>query len=248
MESNTTSEEKTNGIIINSSTTDSLSANLTNTGIILGSDYVSPNISNRIVWSPTEELVQCLQKTNTVDVIIEIEEKTATKYEFDKNTGRYRVDRVCKSPFVYPYAYGYIPNTLAEDSDELDIFIICDFHIIRGSIIKSRILGVIYMEDEKGVDHKIVVVPDDSVCKGWWSDYNTLNDLPKTYYDNLVYFLDHYKDNEEGKFTTMHGKGTPEEATEEIIKSVNMFTDDLNKKIEKDNICKCNQRFGGYST
>lgn len=185
--------------------------------------------------SPTKSLLFQMENNNTIDVIIEIEKNTATKYEFDKSSGRYRVDRVCKSPFVYPYAYGYIPNTLAEDNDELDIFIICDFHIIRGSIIKTRILGVIYMEDEKGIDHKVIVVPSEDVCKGWWSDYTTLEDLPKSYYDNLIYFLDHYKDNEEGKFTTIHGNGSPKEARDEIIKSVNMYNDRLKQKKEKDN-------------
>jgi inorganic pyrophosphatase len=113
------------------------------------------------------------------DVFIEISKDSNIKYEYDKESGGIRLDRVLKSSMVYPENYGYIQNTLADDGDALDIILIADYPLVPGSFVKSRIIGVLDMEDEKGIDHKVIVVPD--TCVDSTYEYvNDIDDLPQS--------------------------------------------------------------------
>ena len=112
-----------------------------------------------------------------VDVVIEIPYNTFIKYEFDDKIGKMRCDRILNTAMLYPGNYGYIPNTLAGDGDALDILLVCDYPIYQGVMVKSEIIGVLIMEDQKGIDEKVIVVPASEVDSNY-NDVDKLSDLP----------------------------------------------------------------------
>ena len=134
-----------------------------------------------------------------IDVIIEIPYNTFIKYEFDEQTSRMRCDRILNTAMLYPGNYGYIPNTLAGDGDALDILLVCDYAIYPGIIVKTKIIGVLIMEDEKGIDEKVIVVPTKEVDINY-AEIRELEDLPKVTVSKIKHFFEHYKDNETTKW------------------------------------------------
>ena len=130
-----------------------------------------------------------------VDVIVEIPYNTFIKYEFDESLNKMRCDRILNTSMLYPGNYGYIPNTLAGDGDPLDILMVCDYPIYPGIIVNTKIIGVLIMEDEKGIDEKVIVVPSPEVDQNY-KDVNELEDLPKVTISKIKHFFQHYKDNE----------------------------------------------------
>ena len=136
-----------------------------------------------------------------VDVIIEVEKHSNKKWEYDRKNDTLFLDRLLKYPYFYPYAYGFFPNTLGNDGDELDVLLITD-RIYRNytedkTIIECYIVGGLMMHDEKGKDEKIFVVPKDEI-----EDYNdkTESEL-QTIRDDIVWFFSNYKLREEGKWS-----------------------------------------------
>ncbi|MBI4277486.1 MAG: inorganic diphosphatase [Armatimonadetes bacterium] len=97
---------------------------------------------------------------NTVEAFVEIPKGSRNKYEYDEATGRIRLDRVLYSPLHYPTDYGFIPQTLAEDGDHLDILIVTHEPTFPGCVVPVRPVGVLDMRDDKGRDQKILGVPD----------------------------------------------------------------------------------------
>ena len=159
----------------------------------------------------------------TVEAVIEIPKDTNVKYEFDYDFELLRVDRILNVPFVYPSHYGYIPKTLAEDGDCLDVLIISDFNLIPGCIIKGKVIGVLLMEDEKGIDHKIICVPADDVDKKSTTT-QSLDDINSSHLKKIEYFFEHYKDLEKDKWVKVIRWGTIQEAQDIITKSQLDFT------------------------
>lgn len=141
--------------------------------------------------------------TNTIDAIIEVPKNTNLKYEFDKKSNMIRLDRILHSSMIYPYNYGYIPNTLAGDGDPLDIMIISEFKIYPNTVISCRIIGVLVTEDEKGMDEKILAVPAESVDPSY-NNINEYTDLDKSILQKIEYFFTHYKSNEPNKWIKIH--------------------------------------------
>jgi len=138
--------------------------------------------------------------TTKVSVYIEIEQHSSIKYEFDKNENKLLVDRILPDPFVYPYAYGFIPNTLAMDGDDLDALIITDKLIQNNAFYEVFIIGVLVMEDEKGMDEKILcVLAEDS------TDIQSISDLDKSVLDKIHWFFSNYKKNTPGKWSRVMG-------------------------------------------
>ena len=135
----------------------------------------------------------------TINAIIEIPYNTFIKYEYDHNHKRMRCDRILNTAMLYPSNYGYIPNTLAQDGDALDILVVCDYPIYPGTIIEVKILGVLIMTDEKGLDEKIIAVPSDNVDLNFKS-INKLDDLSPILIIKIKHFFEHYKDNEINKW------------------------------------------------
>src|SRR5258707_7833579 len=96
-----------------------------------------------------------------INVIVEIPQDSPIKYEIDKESGALFVDRFLPTAMHYPGNYGFVPQTLAEDGDPLDVLILGCAAVIPGAVVRCRPIGVLDMEDEKGADHKIIAVPVD---------------------------------------------------------------------------------------
>ena len=131
--------------------------------------------------------------SDIVDAFIEIPKESYVKYELDKKTKLLRCDRILKLPMPYPENYGFIPKTLAQDGDELDILVITKEGLQPGSLIECRILGYLEMEDEKGVDEKIIAVPSDRIDT-YFTKVKDISQLPNLTLNKIKYFFQHYKD------------------------------------------------------
>ena len=137
-----------------------------------------------------------------VDVVIEIPYKSYVKYEYDEDLDKIRCDRILNTSMLYPGNYGYIPNTIAGDGDPLDILLVCEYSIYPGVVIETKVVGVLVMEDEKGLDEKLIVVPSMSVDKNF-ENINELDDLPRLTLEKIKHFFTHYKDNDDGKWSNV---------------------------------------------
>ena len=139
-------------------------------------------------------------KSGHVEVFIEIEKFSNQKYELNKKTGELELDRILPYPYFYPYAYGFIPNTLAMDGDDLDALIITDIPLKKDNKYKTKIVGVLVMEDEKGMDEKVLcVLHDDSNVITDISDFET------DVLDNIKWFFENYKNKTSGKWSNVTG-------------------------------------------
>ena len=114
----------------------------------------------------------------SVNVIIEVSANSNVKYEMDKESGALIVDRFLHTPMFYPANYGFLPHTLADDGDPLDALVITRFKLQEGSVIKAKPVGVLIMEDEKGMDEKIICVPSNKLDKAY-ENVNDVKDLPE---------------------------------------------------------------------
>lgn len=135
-----------------------------------------------------------------IDCLIEISKDSNIKYEYDKESNKLRCDRFLHTSMTYPSNYGYIPETLSDDGDPIDILVICDYKIIPNCLINVKIIGVLEMKDEKGFDEKLIAVPHENIdpCSKY---INNLNDLPKSLLEKIHHFFKHYKDTEINKFS-----------------------------------------------
>lgn len=143
----------------------------------------------------------------TAEVYVEIEKHTNVKYEFCKSANTLLVDRILPYPYFYPHAYGFIPNTLAPDNDELDILIISGKHLPNNTHYRVKIIGALLMEDEKGEDDKILCVLEEE------SEYiKDIHDLSEYTKDGLFWFFSNYKSTTPGKWSKVGGFKNKEEA------------------------------------
>lgn len=137
---------------------------------------------------------------NEVNVIIEIPAQSeAVKYEIDKETGALMVDRFMGTAMHYPCNYGFIPQTLGEDGDPLDVLVVTPLPLRATSVIRCRLVGVLDMTDESGRDEKLVAVPIKKVTP-IYEDVQEATDLPQLTLDQIKHFFEHYKDLEPGKW------------------------------------------------
>ena len=158
-----------------------------------------------------------------VNVIIEVPSHSdPVKYEVDKDTGAMFVDRFMGTPMHYPCNYGYIPQTLSEDGDPVDVLVVTPIPVISGSVIRVRPLGMLCMTDEAGKDSKIIAVPIDKLSS-LYSSMNSVHDLPKSLLDSIAHFFDHYKDLESGKWVKIDGWVDTDEAKREILDSIERY-------------------------
>ncbi|HEX7390925.1 MAG TPA: inorganic diphosphatase [Acidiphilium sp.] len=139
-----------------------------------------------------------------INVVIEIPQGSAVKYEVDKESGAVVVDRFLFTPMAYPAAYGFIPGTLADDGDPADALVLTPASVVPGSVIRARPIGVLRMEDEAGQDEKIVCVPHDKIHPEW-SKITEVSELPEITRDAIAHFFTHYKDLEKGKWVKVTG-------------------------------------------
>ena len=155
-----------------------------------------------------------------VNVIIEIPANgDPVKYEVMKEAGVLKVDRFLSTPMHYPCNYGYVPRTLSEDNDPIDILVVTPFPLINGSVIEARPIGMLEMTDEAGKDTKIIAVP----CKKLttlYDDVEEYGDLPKVLLGSIEHFFQNYKSLEKDKWVKIDGWLPSVDAKREIAKAV----------------------------
>lgn len=139
-----------------------------------------------------------------INVVIEIPQGSSIKYELDKDSGAIVVDRFLFTPMFYPLNYGFIPNTLSEDGDPTDVLVLSRQAVVPGAVIRARPVGVLLMEDESGVDAKIVAVPHEKVDNSYQA-IRDVADLPEALRNQIKHFFEHYKDLEPGKWVKIKG-------------------------------------------
>lgn len=158
-----------------------------------------------------------------INVIIEIPMRgEPVKYEVDKETGSLFVDRFMSTAMFYPTNYGYIPNTLSEDGDPVDVLVVTPVPLNSGAAIACRVVGMLKMTDEAGVDAKLLAVPISKLTK-MYDAVKTHQDLPEHLLLSLEHFFQHYKDLESGKWVKVDGWEGPDAARQEIMASIERF-------------------------
>lgn len=157
---------------------------------------------------------------NDINVIIEIPAQSdPIKFEVDKESGAIFVDRFMGTTMRYPLNYGYVPHTVAGDGDPVDVLVVTPFPLQPGVVIRCRPVGLLKMEDESGVDAKVVAVPVSKLTP-LYDKVQSLEDLPELLLKQTVHFFEHYKDLEPGKWVKVLGWAGVEEAKQEILAGV----------------------------
>ncbi len=157
---------------------------------------------------------------NDLNVIIEVPlGGHPIKYELDKDAGTLVVDRFLYTPMSYPGNYGFVPHTLSEDGDPIDVLVCNTRPLVPGCVINVRPIGVMLMEDNAGQDEKIIAVPSSHLTKRYEGVLN-FSDLPDITLQQIEHFFEHYKDLEPGKWVKLGGwqdKATAEKLIVEAI-------------------------------
>ena len=156
-------------------------------------------------------------------VIIEIPmNANPIKYEVDKESGAMFVDRFMSTAMHYPCNYGYIPQTLADDGDPVDVLVITPFPLAPGVVVKCRPLGVLKMDDEAGGDAKLLAVPINKILS-IYAHWHKPEDLNPLRLKTIQHFFEHYKDLEEGKWVSVKGWEGPESAMAEVTQGIKAY-------------------------
>lgn len=153
-----------------------------------------------------------------VNVVIEIPKGSSHKIEWNRELAVMQLDRVEPAIFSKPTNYGFIPQTLDEDGDELDALIVTDEPLPTGIFLEAKVIGVMRFVDDGEVDDKVVVVPADDRHNG--DAINSLTDLPKQLLDQIEYHFNHYKDLKKPGSTVVKGWGDVDEAKVIIHESI----------------------------
>ncbi len=157
---------------------------------------------------------------NDINVIIEIPAHSdPVKYEVDKDSGALFVDRFMGTAMHYPCNYGYVPNTLSDDGDPVDVLVVTPFPLVGGSVVRVRPVGMLRMTDEAGFDAKLIAVPVDKLSK-LYSNVKKPEDLSQLLLDQISHFFEHYKDLEPNKWVKVENWVGVDEAKAEIIAGV----------------------------
>jgi len=159
-----------------------------------------------------------------LNALIEIPYGSNIKYEVDKDSGAVVVDRVLYSSVYYPANYGFIPSTLAEDGDPVDIMVLGEYPLQAGSVIKCRLIGVLIMEDEAGMDEKLVAVPTTKIDPTY-EDVNSLDDLPKAQLNKIKNFFETYKILEPNKWVKVKDYKGKQEALKILNNAIKAYKD-----------------------
>ena len=157
------------------------------------------------------------------NVVIEIPMNAdPIKYEVDKESGALFVDRFMTTAMHYPCNYGYIPQTLSDDGDPVDVLVITPFPLSPGVVVTCRAVGVLKMEDEAGGDAKLLAVPIDKILP-IYTHWQKPEDINQMRLKAIQHFFEHYKDLEAGKWVKIQGWEGPEAAKAEIVAGLENF-------------------------
>lgn len=156
-----------------------------------------------------------------VNTVVEISEGSFLKIEWDRGRAAFMLDRVEPAIFAKPCNYGFIPQTLDEDGDELDTLIVCDEPLPTGIWLEAKIIGIMNFEDDGEMDHKVVVVPADDRNTG--DSINSLDDLGERWKQKIQHHFTHYKDLKKPGSTKVLGWGDVEAAKQCIAECIERF-------------------------
>ncbi|NDJ27838.1 inorganic diphosphatase [Campylobacter sp. MIT 12-8780] len=157
-----------------------------------------------------------------INAVIEIPYGSSIKYELDKDSGAVFVDRVMASAVYYPANYGFIANTLADDGDPVDILVLNDYPIQAGAVIPCRLIGVLIMEDENGMDEKLLAVPADKI-DARYKEIKSLDDMPKASLAQIKNFFETYKMLEPEKWVKVQDFKGVDEAVKILEKAIKNY-------------------------
>ncbi len=161
------------------------------------------------------------------NVIVEIPAHSdPIKYEVDKDTGALFVDRFMMTSMHYPCNYGYVPETISDDGDPVDVLVITPFPVAMGAVVPCRPIGVLKMDDEAGGDAKLLAVPIDKILP-IYKHWRKPEDMAPERLYQIQHFFEHYKDLEKGKWVKVQGWEGPEAAKKEIIDSAERYKKSL---------------------
>lgn len=155
-----------------------------------------------------------------VNIVNEIQIGSILKIEYRRDTGTFELDRVEPSIFAKPTNYGFIPQTLDGDGDELDVLLVCDQPIPTGVHLSGRIIGILDFEDDGEVDHKIIAVPADNRDT---DSIASLDDLGKRWKEKIEFHFSHYKDLKKPGTTIVQGWGDVNQAKTIIAECIERF-------------------------
>jgi inorganic pyrophosphatase len=155
-----------------------------------------------------------------INVIVEIAQGgNPVKYELDKQSGAVFVDRFLHTAMFYPGNYGFVPHTLSEDGDPIDVLIVGQVSVVPGAVVRCRPIGALLMEDEAGRDEKIIGVPVDALHP-FYTNVHSYEDLPPILCEQIAHFFSHYKDLERGKWVKIVRWVGPTEAADLIVAAI----------------------------
>ena len=152
-----------------------------------------------------------------LNIFIENPKGSSNKYELDKESGKIMLDRALYSSVFWPFEYGFIENTLSEDGDPLDAVVLVNESTFPGCVIPCKIIGMLDMEDESGIDYKIIAVPDDKIDPRF-KHINSMDDLTEHQKKEIQEFFETYKRLEPNKWVKVVGFKSKEEAEATIEK------------------------------
>jgi inorganic pyrophosphatase len=154
-----------------------------------------------------------------INVFVEIPQGSQIKYELNKESGALEVDRFLYTSTYYPFNYGFVPNTLTDDGDPIDVLVVSSLAVHPGTVISARPIGILEMEDEAGIDWKIIAVPKEKIDPMYAKvkDVSDLDDFTKS---KIKHFFEVYKQLEPGKWVKTKDFLNSERAKEEIKKSL----------------------------
>ena len=155
-----------------------------------------------------------------INVVIEVPVGSEpVKYEVDKDSGTLFVDRFLHTAMFYPCNYGFVPHTLADDGDPVDVLVASPARVLPGAIVRCRPVGMLAMEDEAGQDEKILAVPVDQLHP-YYGNVTSYTQLPEILLDQIRHFFAHYKDLEPGKWARVGEWRSAEEAAGSIDQAI----------------------------
>ena len=158
-------------------------------------------------------------KNGELNVFVEIPKDSSIKYELDKESGVVFVDRFLHTAMKFPTNYGFVPNTLADDGDPLDVMVLSEYSVAPGTVIPSIVIGMLEMEDEAGIDTKILAVPSVKIDP-LFGAYKDIADIPEATKNKIKHFYENYKSLEPGKWVKLKewkDKATALEAVQKAL-------------------------------
>jgi|TARA_R110000868_G_scaffold6550_2_gene36951 inorganic pyrophosphatase len=155
-----------------------------------------------------------------INVIIEVPVGgQPVKYEMDKEAGTVFVDRFLHTPMSYPCNYGFMPHTLSEDGDPIDVMVLGQTTLMPGCVVRARPIGVLLMEDESGMDEKILCAPHHKLTP-FYDEIQDYTDVQKPLIMRITHFFEHYKDLEPHKWVKVEGWADAARARELIVEAI----------------------------